>query len=254
MTDVELTAKLQKLQGLAELVELYPYMTRDLQIRELRHRLLPHVQTYMYTHGSKYDLEENELYLEERASDPERQLRCDRWLELEDRICAVIGSSPRNGRDVLIAILTRGREVFVRSRSPFHPRTASRFKYEGALRPLLTAFVDRGSECPGHDPSLPGDLISFYGQCFPDPAIKHVALKSQLHRIWESPKLGAPRLTRPFKEYLLTADRLLIESLPGHVAASGSVRTFSRREAVFGDILEQLFARDVFWPFQFLSV
>jgi hypothetical protein len=244
----------RKLQSLTDLVELYPFMTRDLRIKELRHRLLPHVQKYVHMEGSKYDLEENELYLEQRETDEVRSLWRKGWLELEDRLCMLLGTIPTRNREMILAILTRGRQVFMRARSGLSSNTLSRFKYEEALRTLIATFADCSSKSSSEDPTLSEDLIAYYQQYFPDSALRHVALKSQLHGMWESPKLGAARLTLPFKKYLLTADPALISSLPGHVPASGDYRDFSRTETVFDELLEHLFGRDVFRPFQFLSL
>lgn len=247
----------RKLQSLDQVVDLYPFMTRDLRIKELRHRLLPHAREYLRTRKSKYNLEENELYLEQRAPEDERASWRTAWLTLEARLCTALADVPSSGLEPWVAILARGREVFVRDRSPYSQSTASRFRYDGALGELLTAVMANSAGHPRSDAALPSDLLAFYRGCFPDSTVRHVALKSQLHGIWESPALGASRLAVTFKKYLLFVESALVSSLPGHVAGSGEHRLVSRgfpREVTFDGLLDQLFARDLYRAFEFLSI
>jgi len=247
----------RKLQSMDQVVDLYPFMTRDLRIKELRHRLLPHAREYLRTQTSKYNLEENELYLEQRAPEADRASWRTGWLTLEARLCVALANVPSSGLEPWIAILARGREVFVRNWSRYTPNTTSRFRYDGALGELLTAVMANPGGHPRSDAALPGDLLTFYQQCFPDSAVRHVALKSQLHGIWENPALGASRLAVTFKNYLLSVESALVSSLPGHVAGSGEHRLFSRgfpRKPTFDGLLDQLFARDLYRAFEFLSI
>jgi hypothetical protein len=116
----------------------YPYKTRDVRIKVLREHLLPRVRDHLITTGStQFDRGANEIFHVEHATEDERAVWCAQWNEIEKAICTRIGAS--DSPDVLIGMLTRGRELFHRRVSHFGG-SSSKYKYTGSLEGLIATL------------------------------------------------------------------------------------------------------------------
>lgn len=246
--DKAIRCEKRELQTLDEVVEVYPFRTRDARTHELRRRLLPHVRTHLLKTGDRqFGQGSNEAFHVDQATDTERADWRRRWNRIEDKLCIELATTTE--RETLLGIATRGRELFFRKRRQPYSDPSSDFHHASSLGALFSSLEQKGMH-----PELVMEASAFFKAWLPPLRRQHLELKSQLYSIWDAGMHQHPSLKLHCKQMLRDADPALVQTLPKYAPPSKDApNSWVRHEERFDPVLDQLLARDVFGEFEFLS-
>jgi hypothetical protein len=246
--DKAIRCKKRELENVDEVVAIYPFRTRDVRILELRQRLLPQMRTHLLETGDRqFGHSSNEDYHVDEATDAERAGWRARWQRIENKLCQELATTPE--RETLLAIATRGRELFFRTRRRPSSDLSSNFHHAKALGDLFDSLSKSGAHR-----DLVLDASAFFTDWLPPSRKQHLELKSQLYSIWDGGMRQRPSLKLAFKQTLRDRSPALVQKLPKYAPPrKDAPNSFVRYEERFDPILDQLLGRDVFAEFEFLS-
>lgn len=231
----------RRLTSLSELVQLFPYKTLRLSVRDLRMHFLPIVVGYVSNLRSiRFSRAANERFIARDLS-PAQQ---SDWADLRQRLLAAITASPQ-GQEALINVLIKGDSIF----------SSSIFNSDVSLIKLLG--VAQGEVLAHEETQLVTEIIAFYSRCLPRSQRQHVRLKSELGAAFIFSRQGRPNLNSDFTKHLLTAHYPAVSALPGHRHSNygrdlrgGPVHYFDRLSPVLRDVI----TGDAFRQFAFLTI
>lgn len=239
----------RKLRSVAELLTHYPHKTRQQKVRNLRIRLLPHLSDYLgETKARHFGVAEVErFYIRQQTESTMREFG-NRWRNLEDRLCVLLGEVPNDRRDIVLDLLIKGRSTFGGCSGANHPSDLGSI-VRGAL--ARTGLMEA-------EYSLYSSIHELYNSLFPSDKQCFMSLKDQLYTVVDMSKKSnaRPYLKDRFKQELLKRDLTYIESLDGHQTGSALDELYNGgwlRPVQFSPLLNQLIGRDSLADFDFIT-
>ncbi len=237
----------QGAQSLAELVLWYPDRAQQAAVRNLRRKLLAHVEPYTTNHRltKRHGNATCEVLalslLEPRA----HACAVQAWVDLEDALVKALPKLVDEERGRVLDVLGRGRELMGRTR-----RVTGKFELVAALRRLSQRSVG--------GPQV-GQRIQAFEDLFPHRAYERERLEALLFEVVDLSKRNHPALRAAFKDHLLTVERHFVTRLPGHVSArtrSGSVVWWEDEPSrvTFSPLLDKLIMHDALKDSPFFEI
>lgn len=195
-----------------DVIDHYPYKTRDLATRDLRIQLLPHLVAVAAhplfndpdseRHARSTSLAESSSWSTRRSVLDEQQAE---WIEIEPLVWPYLWSENVAIREAAFALITKGREYALRN---------SLWKLDLTFWGLLTSL----KSILTHDEkatAMSSKLEAFANHWIPQPDVVRSKLKSHLYRLVDFSRYDPPRLKAEVKEGLLLSAPELVGPLLG---------------------------------------
>lgn len=229
-------------KSMGDLIRRYPFRTQNLAVRELRSRLLPLMNPYLFKFPRpKYSGAENEVFLRDQMSRENLMAVGARWHPIEDNLCKLLAITDLEDRALVLDILGRGRSLFVKMQRAAEGESLRKLAQRS--HQLLPRGINAIRACE----QLKALLRSFFSD------LDYVRVKTELYEAVYFPRHGQPLLTDRFKHFLLTEDQDFIESLPGHSGNAPERKWQIPHSVRFSPFLDKLVHNDILKPFEFLS-
>ena len=247
-----LKVKSLKFDSLTDLIEHYPYKTNRQEVRDIRIRLLPHLEEFCGTkRGWKFtatDTENHILELRRESNLVELQRLSQEWERIEWKLLGLIASpvsAQSNDRDDWMEIHSRGRQLFLDAKLSHSTSLGILLgRLEGHVAPDTAAHA------------LFTHIVDFYWRAFPKETLGRANLKSQIYSVVDVKEGTRPYLKDDFKAFLRGKELTFIQALTGHKEQTGGKNSWSfvGEKTSYSPLLDYLIDRYAFSQFQFLSI
>ena len=240
----------KKLSSLEEFRALYPYKTANYQLFLLRRKFVPIIVDYITRNSSSmFSLKQIEDHIAEvmQEEDPNKfDSFVRQWKDFERSIFGLKFDFDDNSRKVIVWLLSRGRELFFKSK-------------EVQCKRPLSAIITEGKKYLANN--LYGriivyDISSFYDNFFESDKLKFTSLKSQLYSVAYFGKYGRPQLKKEIKVFLRSFYKDEVVCLPGHIDVETKIKGRSLclplELCTFSPMLDKVLDRHAFSDFKFL--
>lgn len=181
--------------SVAEVISLYPDVSREERVRKLRRLALKVLPAFLSeVPHNRFDASDRELHVLVRRKAARSGLQkelADAWESCDDLLRAMLSGSAHF--DFLMTLMARGRMLF--RVGPTHVSTASTFTG-------LAKYFDRIPTLTPAESMVRAEVQTLCDLAFPLQERRHVALKNDLYKAFNSAGHGASHLTPAFVEYL----------------------------------------------------
>jgi hypothetical protein len=234
----------RRLTDIDDLIECYPYKSRDADVKSVRFQLLPVAKAYLgWRQVRKYSPADNERYLYRDLSEDVRAEAEARWRNVEPVLFAALTSGGDHVREAVFDVLVRGQQLF--GRRPMLHRAP--------LTVLLDQVIALASD------SLPAEAVAdlrHLAAIFPAPVLARLKLKSDLYEIAQLGRDHSQHIKDDFIQYAMRTMPDVMRSMPGFKPARFervAKLSLPFKEEV-SPLVHKLLRRDALAPFEFLSL